>query len=442
MEKRLFVVICLSFLLLFTILFNELIDSLIKILSSLFLIIINFIFYIKFKRCFSEDKNKKELKVKINQKEELKKNGFNIINYQDKIYETINNIKNKFNNLLSIFFKMDDKKDNNFKIYKSKKIKTISPHTGIVEKIILLKDGRLAFAIYHRPISILIYNADNFSIDLKIDNLDNSIEDLMQTKTGNIIASLLRGLILVIKLTSTSYEIIQKFRAHEETVEKTIEIKDGRLISCGGDKKMRIWKNNNNQYIYENILYLEKAMKEKSYIREQGFICCFMRRDYNEFHSIDDILELKNNVIVSISNEDSLIIFWNIKNLEIICQIKNWYIYGLNKLKKLSNNLFIIGGEEYLYLFSSLNYKLINKIEIYSKCVNICCLSDGKILTGHKDGKIRQYNLINNELKLIGEKKCHNGLIKDIIQLKEDSIISCSDDKEVNIYKNKYHFFW
>ena len=43
---------------------------------------------------------------------------------------------------------MDDKTDNNFKIHKSKKIKTISYHTGDVEKIILLKDGRLAFAFY------------------------------------------------------------------------------------------------------------------------------------------------------------------------------------------------------------------------------------------------------------------------------------------------------
>jgi len=43
---------------------------------------------------------------------------------------------------------MDDKTDNNFKIHKSKKIKTISHHIGVVEKIILLKDGRLAFAFY------------------------------------------------------------------------------------------------------------------------------------------------------------------------------------------------------------------------------------------------------------------------------------------------------
>ena len=83
----------------------------------------------------------------------------------------------------------------------------------------------------------------------------------MQTKNGNIIASLSWGFILVIKLTSTSYEIIQKIKAHDKTVEKTIEIKDGRLISCAKDKKMKIWKYFNNQYILENILCLKNQKR-------------------------------------------------------------------------------------------------------------------------------------------------------------------------------------
>ena len=269
MDKRLFMVIYLSFLLLlFSVLFNKLNSIQIKILSSLLFIIINFIFYIKFKKCFSEDisKKEKELMEKILKEgkeniEELIKKGFIKINYQDKIDATTNNIKNKFKNLLDIFFKTDDKKDNNFKIYKSKKIKTLSHQTGVVDKIILLKDGRLAFVIYDSLNSILIYNTDSYSIDLKIDNLDNKVKDLIQTKTGNIIVSLISGLILVIKLTSTSYEIIQIIKAHDETVEKTIETKDGRLISCAEDKKIKIWKCNNNQYVLDNILCLKKSKK-------------------------------------------------------------------------------------------------------------------------------------------------------------------------------------
>ena len=438
MEKRLFVVIYLSFLLLFTVLYNKSIDSQMKILSSLFFIIINLIFYIKFKRCFSENKFKNEKKIK--QKQEFKKEALNKIIYQDKICTTTNNIKNKFKNLMGIFFKMDDKKDNNFKIYKSKKIKTFSLHSGAAEKIILLKDGRLAFVIYDSLNSILIYNTDSYSIDLKIDNLDNKVKDLIQTKTGNIIASLISGLILVIKLTSTSYEIIQKIKAHYQTLEKTIEIKDGRLISCAEDKKMKIWKYNNNQYILENVLCLKKPIKEEVYIDQPCVRCCsfFSSSEYSDFYRIDNILELKNNIIVSTPIIEGPIIFWNIKKFELICQIKDFYGDVLFHLKKLSNKLFILGGAEYLYLFSSLKYNLINKFKINSIYLSICCLPDGSILTGHKDGKMRQYSLINNELKFVGEKKFHDDWIKAIIQLKEDFIISSSDDKTINIYKNKY----
>ena len=457
MDKRLFMVIYLSFLLLlFSVLFNKLNSIQIKILSSLLFIIINFIFYIKFKKCFSEDisKKEKELMEKILTEskeniEELIKKGFIKINYQDKIDATTNNIKNKFKNLLDIFFKTDDKKDNNFKIYKSKKIKTIPHNTGVIDKIILLKDRRLAFAIYEYPEnlnSILIYNTDNDSIDLKIDNLDSRVKDLMQTKNGNIIASLTLGFILVIKLTSTSYEIIQIIKAHDETVEKTIETKDGRLISCAEDKKIKIWKCNNNQYILDNILSLKKSKKTlKKEAEDRKFsYCCILREinKYDEFYSIDDIIELKNNIIVSISYGRGPIIFWNIKELEIICQNKEINFDSIYKLKKLSNKLFIIGGRSYLYLFSSLNYKLISIINIDSNCESICCLSDGSILTGHEDGKIRQYNLINNEFNFIGEKQYHNYSITDIIQLKKDLVISRSFDKIIIIYKNKCNIFW
>jgi len=435
MEKRLFVFICLAFLLLFIIIYNKSIDSKIKILSSLFFIFINFMFYIKFKKCFSEDISKNEKQLK----EELKKEDLNKMKYQYKRYTTTHNIKNKFKNLMSIFFKMIDKKDNNFKIYKLKKTKTFSLQVGAAEKITLLKDGRLAFAIYDGLNSILIYNTDNYSIDLKIDNLDNKVKDLIQSKTGNIIISLISGFILVIKLTSTSYEIIQKINAHNQTLEKTIEIKDGRLISCSDDKRMKIWKYNNNQYILENILCLKKPMKEEVYIDQPCVRCCnlFSSCEYSDFYRIDNIIELRKNIIVSTPIILGPIIFWNIKKFELICQIKDFYIDLLLHLKKLSNKLFILGGVKYLYLFSSLKYNLINKFEINTICRSICCLPDGSILTGHKDGKMRQYSLINNELKFVGEKKYHNDWIIDIIQLKEDLIISSSDDKTINIYKNK-----
>ena len=81
------------------------------------------------------------------------------------------------------------------------------------------------------------------------------------------------------------------------------------------------------------------------------------------------------------------------------------------------------------------NYNLINKIEINSECSSICYINDGSILTGHRNGNIKQWDLNSNKLKLIGEKKLHNERIRVISQLKNDLLLSGSSDKKINIYK-------
>ena len=63
-----------------------------------------------------------------------------------------------------------------------------------------------------------------------------------------------------------------------------------------------------------------------------------------------------------------------------------------------------------------------------------CYLYDWSILT-HENGYIKQWDLNNNEWKLIGEKKVHDDRIRVISQLKNDLILTGSEDKKINIYK-------
>jgi len=344
-------------------------------------------------------------------------------NYNNYNYEIIQNIKNiekikfsspDFSSCKNIFEKseMFISFYKNFKIYKSKIINTLSNHSDAVNQIILLKDGRIASSSNDK--SILIYNKENYSIELKIDNFDSIVFNIIQASNDYIIASLTSGFIIILKLNSTSYEIKQKIQAHNNYIRKTIEMKDGKLISCSDDKTIKIWKLSNNQYILENTL--------------------------NQYTTtpFSSILYLNDNIIVSTPYGTGSVIFWNIKELKIISQIEGINCtWCWNILKKLSNELFILGGVKYIYLFSILNYNLVNKIEIDSDCYSICCLSDINILTGHQNGKIKQYNLINNEFKLTGEKKYHDNIIRVIFELNNNLILSGSDDKKINIYKNE-----
>ena len=69
---------------------------------------------------------------------------------------------------------MIDIKDNNFKIYESKIIKTLSHFSfSFINQIILLKDGRLASSFFNR--SIIIFNKENYTIELEIEYLDSHV---------------------------------------------------------------------------------------------------------------------------------------------------------------------------------------------------------------------------------------------------------------------------
>jgi WD40 repeat protein len=307
-------------------------------------------------------------------------------------------------------FSKDNFQKNKFQILESKILNKLAEHKSDVNHIILLEDGRIASSSNDN--TILIYNKDNNKIELKIENED-TIFYIIQAVNGYIIASETTGSILIYKLTSlTSFELIQKIKAHNGYVRKTIEIEDRRLISCSDDKSIKIWKFIDNQYILENTL-----------------------NQYNK-SEINSVIEINNDIIVSTPWGIGSVVFWNIKELKIVSEIeKIECMWCWNILKKISNDFFLVGGKKYIYLFSIINYNLINKFEIDSICYSVCCLLDGSILTGHQNGNIKQYNLINNELKLIGEKNYHSKEIRVITQLKNNLILSGSSDNTINVYK-------
>ena len=276
----------------------------------------------------------------------------------------------------------------------------------------MLNDGRLASSSSDK--SILIYNKDNYSVDLKIENSESEIFDIIQAKNGYIIAGLSTiGKILTYEIDSlTSYKNIQNIKAHSGSVKKILELKNGKIASCSDDKTIKIWN------FSDNNLILEKTFDK-----------------YNTT-GISNILELNNNIMVSCPDGNGSVIFWNMNNSEIIAEIKEINCnFCWNELKKLSEKIIIVGGEENIYLISVEKYNILNKYNINSGCYSICVFLNEIILTGHDNGYIRQYNLINDELKFLGEKKMHNDRIRVITLLKDNFIFSGSEDNKINIYK-------
>ena len=237
----------------------------------------------------------------------------------------------------------------------------------------------------------------------------------MQGSNDYIFASLYSGNISFFKLnTNNSHPNIQNINAHKDKVRKIIELKDGRYVSCSGDKTIKIWKFINNELISDKIIYDNNII--------------------NSFSSIEEVNE--NEIISTPINENGSIIFWNINEGKIISQINGIAcVFCWNLLKKISNNTFIVGGAREIYLIK--DYELIDRIQIELGCdiYSICYLNNGNILTGDKNGFIKYWNFNNHKLKFIKEKKFHDNRIRVISQISDDLILSGSYDKKIKIIK-------
>ena len=351
----------------------------------------------------------------MNMKFSLINNLIDTYNFEKKLnnynYEIIENLKNidkikfeypDFSNCKNIFEKY---KNGVIQNLNSNKSQTLEKHTNIVNQIILLKDGRIASSSDDK--SILIYNKEMDQVELTI-NLDDKVYNIMQSNDGYIFASLESGSISIIKLNSlNSYQLIESVKEHQDSVNKIIEIKDGRFISCSNDKTIKIWEFSNEKLILNKTL--------------------------NEDNEINSIIEYKENEIISTPYRKGSIIVWDInesKNKKVF----SMECYGLwNNIQKINDHNVIIGGEKYIYLFQ--NYDLIKKIEINSGCYSICYLSNGNILTGHHNGNIKEWKFYGDELNCIGEKeRAHDNEINVICEIKNKFILTGALDK-INIYK-------
>jgi WD40 repeat protein len=297
----------------------------------------------------------------------------NLNNYNYEIIENLKNIRK---------IKLTNENIKNFNVLNSKIYNKLTYHKDAINQIILLKNGRIASSANDK--SILIYDKEMNNIQLSINNnLKSNVLNIMQSNEGYIFASLDSGSILIYKLNSSnSYQLIQDIKGHDDRVTKIIQIKDGRFISCSNDKTIKIWKFLNEQLILDETL-----------------------NEYEET-GISSIIEFKENEIISTPYKVGSIVFWSLQELKIIEKINNIKCdWDWNIIEKINEDTIIVGGRKSLYLIK--NYKLVIDIKMDSNYYCICYLSNGYILTGHKNGNIKEWKLINNELKLIGEKNLH-----------------------------------
>ena len=133
--------------------------------------------------------------------------------------------------------------------------------------------------------------------------------------------------------------------------------------------------------------------------------------------------------------------FWNLNNNEINYNNINYIQYfkdikcgSKNGLCRLDEDRIIVGYGDSLKIISILNKIIIKKINIPFTCWGIRLIEDkGIFLIGGRSKDIRVYRNDNYECIQIIQ-NAHNDYILGFIELKDESIISYSNDKKIKIW--------
>ena len=110
--------------------------------------------------------------------------------------------------------------------------------------------------------------------------------------------------------------------------------------------------------------------------------------------------------------------------------------YVIISLLMISKDLLLITGENKISIINVNSYNIIKTINVdNSSWINaVCMLNIDMILTGDYNKRIIQWNIENDNLKLISIKEnAHEDAINTIAKLGNSLILSGSDDKSVKI---------
>ena len=200
-----------------------------------------------------QEKNKDEIIEELKQKIKILENKLKEKNNkfaENKIKLDENELKNQANKINLPKKLAKNNNFNNFNFENTKNIKTLNNNEGWIICLKTLDDGRLAASDSNS--NLIIYNKYTFNADIIINNNLSHLWNFTQLKNKNIACSFDSDSTLkIIKIKNNDdFEDIQIIKkAHNDNINKIIELKNENLVTFSADYSFKIWKlNNNNKY--------------------------------------------------------------------------------------------------------------------------------------------------------------------------------------------------
>ena len=273
----------------------------------------------------------------------------------------------------------------------------------------VLKDGRFVTGSLDK--SIIIYNNKTFKPDLIIKEHSRPLSCIIQLSSGVLASCSGDKTIKLYNINGNDYKVIQTLAYHSDSVNTIIELKNKKLVSCSNDNSIIFYIKDNDKYIKEYSISTNGRSTPIIQIKDNEI--CYLEENSLCFY---DLVERKNTTKIN-----------NIR-------VSNIY----NCLVMMTRDLLLATGKNKLSIINVNSHNLIRTINIFDSgqiwCA--CMLNENTLLTGDENKRIIYWKIEDDNLILISKKEnAHREWITTLTKIGNGLILSGSFDNFVKIWQ-------
>lgn len=288
-----------------------------------------------------------------------------------------------------------------------KEVQSIKSHTDKVTSLLILQDGRLASCSADK--TIILYCTVSYAIDQILYGHNKEISHMIQLKDGKLVSCSTDKIIKIWNINEyyCDYSI---HNADCDELTGLIELTYNRMATCSLGKNIIIWS---SIYPYNMITILKS-------------VSCIVTSLYK--------LRQKEELLSFSQDPNECVQVWNLFSYQNECVIKKVCCYNINGVIEMNENKIIVGGFFKIYVVNINEYKADYTIEdiVFNQINTFLYIDPNNILFGCGNGNIGIYNLLKKSIFV--EQTSHVSNINCLCKIKENTIISCSDDHLIKIW--------